>query len=235
MAEYALVTGASRNIGRAIAARLKADGYSVLMLDIVEPEDASLGEFMRVDLASQTSTAQALAWATEQRDVTRLVNCAGIAAVSELADVTFEEFDRIMAINVRSYIQVTQAVLPGMRRSRFGRIVNISSRSIRGYRKLTSYAASKAAVVGMTKTWALEEAGNGITVNAIAPGPIDTSMLRTAQPEGSPGRAALLASIPVGRVGQPEDIANAASFFLDRRSSFVTGQLLYVCGGLTVG
>jgi len=235
MPEYALVTGAARNIGKAIATRLKADGYTVIMLDIVEPEDASLGEFMKVDLSSQTSTAQALAWATDRREITRLVNCAGIAAVSGLSDVTFEEFDRIMAVNVRSYIQVTQSVLPAMRQAGFGRVVNISSRSIRGYRKLTSYAASKAAVLGMTKSWALEEAGNGITVNAIAPGPIDTSMLKTAQPEGSPGRAALLASIPVGRVGQPEDIANAVSFFLDRRTSFVTGQLLYVCGGLTVG
>ena len=235
MADYALVTGAARNIGRAIATRLKADGYKVLMLDIIEPEDASLGEFMKVDLSSQTSTAQALAWATDKREITRLVNCAGIAAVSAIDDVTFEEFDRTMAINVRSYIQVTQAVLPAMRKQQFGRIVNISSRSIRGYRKLTSYAASKAAVLGMTKSWALEEAGNGITANAIAPGPIDTDMLRIAQPEGSPGRKALIESIPVGRIGKPEDIANAVSFFLDKRSSFVTGQLMYVCGGLTVG
>jgi 3-oxoacyl-[acyl-carrier protein] reductase len=235
MAGYALVTGASRNIGKAIATRLKAEGYKVLMLDIIEPEDASLGEFMKVDLSSQTSTAQALAWATDQRDITRLVNCAGVAAVSAIDDVTFEEFDRIMAINVRSYIQVTQAVLPAMRKQHFGRIVNISSRSIRGYRKLTSYAASKAAVLGMTKSWALEEAGNGITVNAIAPGPIDTDMLRVAQPEGSPGRKTLVESIPVGRIGQPDDIANAVSFFLDNRSGFVTGQLMYVCGGLTVG
>ncbi len=235
MSEYALVTGAARNIGKAIATRLKADGYQVLLLDIVEPEDASLGEFMKVDLSSQTSTALALAWATHNRKITRLVNCAGIAALSDLSNVTFEEFDRVMAVNVRSYIQVAQAVLPSMRQEGFGRIVNISSRSIRGYRKLTSYAASKAAVVGMTKTWALEEAGNGITVNAIAPGPIDTSMLKQAQPEGSPQRKDLLASIPVGRVGQPDDIANAVSFFVDRRSGFITGQLLYVCGGLTVG
>jgi NAD(P)-dependent dehydrogenase (short-subunit alcohol dehydrogenase family) len=235
MTEYALVTGASRNIGKAICARLKADGYRVIMLDIIEPEDPSLGEFMRVDLASQASTAQSLAWATDKRDITRLVNCAGIVALATLADVSFEEFDRTMAVNVRSYIQVTQAVLPAMRKQRFGRVVNIASRAVRGQRRLTSYSASKAAVVGMTKTWALEEAGNGVTVNAIAPGPIDTDMLREAQPEGSASRAALLASIPVGRVGQPDDIAQAVSFFLDRRSGFVTGQLMYVCGGLTVG
>jgi 3-oxoacyl-[acyl-carrier protein] reductase len=87
----------------------------------------------------------------------------------------------------------------------------------------------------MTKTWALEEAGNGITVNAVGPGPIDTDMLRAVQPVGSPEREAYIKTIPVGRVGAPDDIANAVSFFLDRRSGFVTGQVLFVCGGLTVG
>lgn len=235
MPEYALVTGAARNIGKAVAARLKADGYGVIMLDIVDPEDASLGEFMKVDLASETSTAQALAWATEKREITRLVNCAGIVSIEPLDKITFKEFDRVMAINVRASIQVAQALVLAMRRKKFGRIVNISSRSILGYERLSSYVASKSAVVGLTRTWALEEGRNGITVNAIAPGPIDTSMLRDTQPIGSPGRAAVETSVPVGRLGQPEDIANAASFFLDRRSGFVTGQTLYVCGGLSLG
>lgn len=235
MTDYALVTGASRNIGKAISTRLKADGYRVLMLDIVEPEDANLGEFMKVDLSSETSTAQALAWATEKREITRLVNCAGVVSIEPLDQVTFKEFDRVMAINVRASIQVVQAVIPAMRRQKFGRIVNISSRSILGYERLTSYVASKSAVVGMTRTWALEEGKNGITVNAIAPGPINTSMLADTQPPGSPGRLAVEASVPVGRVGEPEDIANGVSFFLDKRSSFVTGQLLYICGGLSLG
>ncbi len=235
MTEYALVTGASRNIGKAIATRLKADGYKIIMLDIVEPEDASLGEFMKVDLSSETSTAQSLAWATEKRQITRLVNCAGIVSIEPLDQVTFAAFDRVMAINVRASIQVVQAVLPAMRAQKFGRIVNISSRSILGYERLSSYVASKSAVVGLTRTWALEEGRNGITVNAVAPGPIDTSMLRDTQPVGSPGRSAVEASVPVGRLGTPEDIANGVSFFLDRRSGFVTGQTLYVCGGLSLG
>jgi 3-oxoacyl-[acyl-carrier protein] reductase len=235
MPDYALVSGAARNIGKAVAARLKQDGYRVLMLDVIEPEDPSLGEFMRVDLADPKAAAQALAWALDGREITRLVNCAGIVAVSRLEKVELAEFDRIMALNVRSYIQVTQALLPGMRRQRFGRVVNIASRAALGFAQLTSYSASKAAVVGMTKTWALEEAGNGITVNAVGPGPIDTDMLRAAQPVGSPEREAYIKSIPVGRVGQPDDIANAVSFFLDKRSGFVTGQVMFVCGGLTVG
>lgn len=235
MAEHVLVTGAARNIGKAIAKRLKADGYTVLMLDRVEPEDPSLGEFMRVDLSDPKSTAQALAWAVDQRQVTRLVNCAGIVSLAKLDDVRLEDFDPVMAVNVRSYIQVTQALLPAMRAARFGRVVNIASRAALGFLRQTIYSASKAAVIGMTKTWALEEAGNGITVNAVGPGPIDTDMLRAVQVPGTPERDAYIKAIPVGRVGEPDDIANAVSFFLDARSSFVTGQVLFVCGGLTVG
>jgi len=233
--DYALVTGAARNIGKAIAARLKGDGYRVLMLDVIDPEDPSLGEFMRVDLSDPKSAAQALAWALDGREITRLVNCAGIVSLANLDEVELADFDRVMAINVRSYIQVAQALLPGMRRQRFGRVVNIASRAALGFLRQTSYSASKAAVIGMTKTWALEEAGNGITVNAVGPGPIDTDMLRAVQPVGSPQREAYIRTIPVGRVGQPDDIANAVSYFLDQRSGFVTGQVLFVCGGLTVG
>jgi len=235
MVEHVLVTGAARNIGKAIAKRLKADGYDVLMLDRVEPEDPSLGEFMRVDLSDPKSTAQALAWAVDGRQVTRLVNCAGIVSLAKLEEVDLADFDRVMSVNVRSYIQVTQALLPAMRAAKFGRVVNIASRAALGFLRQTIYSASKAAVVGMTKTWALEEAGNGITVNAVGPGPIDTDMLRAVQPVGTPERDAYIKAIPVGRVGEPDDIANAVSFFLDRRSGFVTGQVLFVCGGLTVG
>jgi len=235
MADWALVTGASRNIGRAIAARLKADGYRVVMLDRIEPEDPGLGEFRRVDLADPSSTAQALAWALDGRVITRAVNCAGVVALAPLEAVELAEFDRVMAVNVRSYIQVTQALLPAMRAARFGRVVNIASRAALGFPRQTSYSASKAAVVAMTKTWALEEAANGITVNAVGPGPIDTDMLREVHRPGTPERDAYVRSIPVGRIGAPDDIAHAVSYFLDARSGFVTGQVLFVCGGMTVG
>lgn len=235
MAEYVLVTGAARNIGRAIAARLKDDGYNVLMLDKLDPEDPSLGEFRRVDLSSPTETAQAIAWALDGRQVTRVVNCAGIVATHDVEDVDTATFDRVMAINVRSYIEVVQALAPTMKAAGFGRIVNIASRSALGAARQTVYAASKAAVVGLTKTWAEELAGHGITVNAVGPGPIETDMLEEVYGRGSPAWEAYRKRIPVQRFGRPEDIANGVAFFLDARSSFVTGQVLFVCGGVTIG
>jgi NAD(P)-dependent dehydrogenase (short-subunit alcohol dehydrogenase family) len=235
MSDYALVTGGSRNIGRTIAERLKADGYRVLMLDILEPEDPSLGEFMRVDLSDITATAQALAWAVDGRAVTRLVNNAGIVGAKSLEDTRPEDVDAVLALNIRAAVQCAQAVLPGMREQGFGRIVNIASRAALGKELRTAYAASKAGLIGMTKTWALELGGHGVTVNAIGPGPIETSLFRDANPPDDPRTKAIRDSIPVGRMGQPEDIAHAVSFFFDERSSFVTGQVLYVCGGMTVG
>ena len=234
MTDYTLVTGAARNIGRAIATRLKADGQNILMLDVLDSEDPSLGEFRRTDLSSSTDTAQALAWALgDGRRITRLVNCAGIVSTDKIEDVSSEDFDRVMAVNVRSYIEVMKAVTPAMKAQGFGRVVNIASRAALGYSNLTVYAASKAAVVGLTRTWAGELARHGITVNAVGPGPIETDMLRAAQSAES--FEAYRKTVPVGRFGKPEDIANGVSFFLDERSSFVTGQVLFICGGMTVG
>ena len=234
MTDYALVTGASRNIGRAIAEYLKADGYSILMLDRIEPEDPSLGEFRQVDLSDPDATADALAWAIEGRAVTRLVNCAGVVRMQPLEEVSLDGFDGLMAVNVRSCIQTMQALVPGMKAAGFGRVVNIASRAALGHLNQTVYSASKAALVGLTKTWAAEFARHGITCNAVGPGPIDTDMFRSVYPEGSSRREEYLARIPVGRVGEPGDVARAVSYFLDARNSFVTGQVLFVCGGLSV-
>ena len=234
MTEYALVTGASRNIGRAIAERLKADGYSILMLDRNEPEDPSLGEFRQVDLANPEATAQALAWAVDGRVVTRLVNCAGAVRMQPLEEVDLDTFDNLMAINVRSYVQTMQGVVPGMKAAGFGRVVNIASRAALGHVNQSVYSATKAALIGLTKTWASEFARFGVTCNAVAPGPVDTDMFRSVYPEGSDARAAYLARIPVGRVGEPGDIAHAVSYFLDARTSYVTGQIHFVCGGLSI-
>lgn len=234
MTDYTLVTGAARNIGRAIATRLKADGQNILMLDVLDPEDPSLGEFRKTDLSSSTDTAQAMAWAMDGRRITRVVNCAGVVATGKVEDVTTEDYERVMAVNVRSYIEVMKALAPSMKEAGFGRVVNIASRAALGYANLTVYSASKAAVVGLTRTWAGELAPHGITVNAIGPGPIETDMLRAAQGDDAQWEA-YKRSVPVGRFGRPEDIANGVSFFLDDRASFVTGQVLYICGGLSVG
>ena len=116
-----------------------------------------------------------------------------------------------------------------------GRIVTISSRAALGKELRTAYSATKAGVIGLTRTWALELAPHGITVNAIGPGPIETELFKSANPHNSPRTQAIIRGVPVQRLGQPEDIAHAADFFLSDGASFVTGQVLYVCGGMTVG
>jgi NAD(P)-dependent dehydrogenase (short-subunit alcohol dehydrogenase family) len=235
MTEYALVTGASRNIGRAIATRLKADGYSVIMLDVMDPEDPSLGEFRRVDLSNVADTAQAMAWVLDNREVTRVVNCAGIVTTHPVEEVEADTFDQLMAVNVRSYIEVMKALAPGMKKAGFGRVVNIASRSALGAAQQTVYAASKAAVVGLTKSWAEELAADGITVNAVGPGPIETDMLNKVYGKDSSAYNAYRDRIPAQRFGTVDDISHGVSFFMDERSSFVTGQVLYICGGVTIG
>jgi len=235
MSEYALVTGGSRNIGRAICGHLVADGYQVIQFDVVEPEDNNAASFVRVDLADAEATAAALAEVRQGRRITRLINNVGIGHVGSVEETSLEDFDKVMRLNARAALQCTQALLPGMREAGFGRIVNLASRAVAGIPGITAYAASKAAIVGMTRTWAMELARHGITVNAIAPGPIDTDMYRDMNPPGSANDRRIREGIPVGRIGTPEDIANAASFFLDARSGFVTGQVLFVCGGLSIG
>jgi NAD(P)-dependent dehydrogenase (short-subunit alcohol dehydrogenase family) len=164
-----------------------------------------------------------------------LVNNVGIVCPGKIEDLTLEDFQRVMSLNLRCTFQCVQALLPGMKEAKFGRIVNMSSRAALGKELRTAYAASKAGLQGMVKVWALELGPYGITANAIGPGPIRTELFDRANPPDSPRTQAIVNSVPVRRVGTPEDVAHAASFLLDARSGFVTGQVLYVCGGMTVG
>jgi 3-oxoacyl-[acyl-carrier protein] reductase len=231
-----LVTGASNGIGRAVARRLTADGYRVCNLDRTAPADPLPEErYFEVDLSSAASTAAALASVTTSQAVTRLVNCVGMVRPARVEDATFADLEAVVSLNLRCALQCVQALLPAMKAERSGRIVNISSRSANGKELRTVYAASKAGLHGMARTWALELGAHGITSNAVAPGPISTELYRKANPEDSPLTQATIKAIPMRRIGEPEDVAHAVAFLLDERSSFITGQVLFVCGGLSVG
>lgn len=236
MTATVLITGGSQGIGRGIAERLAADGYALVTLDRVPPKQQLTDEwYVEVDLASAEDTQRALSKITETRDVTRLVNNVGTVRPAPLETTTLADLDAVVSLNLRCTIQCTQALLPAMKRVGSGRIVNISSRAALGKELRTAYAATKAGVQGMTKTWALELAPHHITVNAIGPGPIGTELFHQVNPADSPRTRAIINGIPVRRLGTPADIAHAVAFFLDERASFVTGQVLYVCGGMTVG
>lgn len=235
MTERVLVTGGARSIGRGIVARLLHEDYEVVILDRVAPEPATTAHWIEVDLMDGEATDAAVREALADGPITRVVHNVGHVRPNLLEDTKLEDFDAVMALNVRTAIQITQALLPSMRMAHFGRIVSISSRAALGKELRSSYAASKAALHGLTKTWALELARDGITCNAIGPGSIETPLWHAANPSQDPRTQKILDSIPVGRLGQPDDIANAVAFFLDARTSYVTGQVLYVCGGLTVG
>ncbi|KRC29122.1 SDR family oxidoreductase [Acidovorax sp. Root219] len=231
-----LVTGASRGIGRAVAARLMADGLQVVNFDIAAPEAISDREtFVQVDLADEAALRDALARTVAERAITRLVNNAGIVRPAGIDAATSADLQAVMAVNLAAAIACVQALLPAMRAARFGRIVNISSRAALGKGERIAYSASKAAVHGFTRTLALELGADGITANAIGPGPIATELFERVNPPGAPATQRILDTIPVRRMGQADEVAHLVASLLDARAGFTTGQVVYVCGGMTVG
>jgi 3-oxoacyl-[acyl-carrier protein] reductase len=232
MTDRLLVTGGARGIGRAVAELGVARGWDVVVID---RDPAPVGRALAADLSDPAATEAALTDALADGPVTRVVNNVGAVFPASLEDQTLAQVDAAFSLNLRCAIQCTQALLPGMREARFGRIVNMASRAALGKELRTAYAATKAGLIGVTRVWALELGAHGITVNALGPGPIATELFERANPAGAPRTQAIIESVPVRRIGTPEDVAHAAGFFLDERSGFITGQVLYVCGGLTVG
>ncbi|CAH2812322.1 MAG: Oxidoreductase, short-chain dehydrogenase/reductase family [Candidatus Burkholderia crenata] len=226
--ERVLITGGAAGIGAACAERCEADSFEAVVIDRV-------GNGLIADLSDAESTAKALDQALAGGPITRLINNVGVVVPADAAEQSLEELELAWSLNVRCAMQCMQALLPGMQSAGFGRIVNMSSRAALGKELRTAYSATKAALIGITRVWALELGRHGITANAVGPGPIRTELFERANPPDSPRTRAIIENVPVKRVGTPEDIAHAVSYFLDARSGFVTGQMLYVCGGMTVG
>jgi NAD(P)-dependent dehydrogenase (short-subunit alcohol dehydrogenase family) len=232
----ALVTGGSAGIGAAICRQLIDLGYDVVSLARRRPDwSHEMLRAVEVDLLDARATEQAAASVAKQFAISTVVHNAGVIRPALLPDVRQEDLHDLTQLHLGAAIILVQAVLPGMRQRQFGRIVLISSRAALGLQTRTAYSATKAGMVGMARTWALELAPHGITVNVVAPGPIgDTDMFRDVVPAGSEREAAIAKSIPVGRLGRSDDVARAVLFFADPENSFVTGQLLYVCGGASI-
>ncbi len=239
----AVVTGAGSGIGRAIAIRLAADGLAVAVLDLNdEAATAVAGEIGGdalavggVDVSDRAQVDAAIAGVTEALGAPLvLVNNAGITGFKRFLDITTEKWDRIMQVNLNGPLYLTQAVLPGMIEANWGRIVNISSSSAQsGQPYMAHYVTSKAGLIGLTKSLALEFGPNGITVNTIPPGMIDTPMLRVSEEKGLLGGSLEDNAVnsPVRRAGVPEDIAHACSFLVSEGAGYVTGQVIGVNGG----
>lgn len=236
MPKHVIVTGASNGIGRAVAQRLMLDDFIVLNLDRQAPADLLPNErHVSIDLADADALLSCLNDLTRQHQILHVVNNAAIVRPELVADTSIDDMRQVAKVNIEAPLLITQAVLPAMRQRGYGRIVNICSRVTLGKQKRTAYSASKAGLLGMTRTWALEMASQGITVNAIGPGPIETELFTSVNPPGAPQTQKILENVPVGRVGKPAEIAHAVAYFLHDLGGFTTGQILYVCGGMTVG
>lgn len=242
----AIVTGGARGIGAATARRLAADGHAVAVLDLLSEQAAETASGIAsdggralgvgVDVADADAVSAAVARvADELGPPTILVNNAGILRDNLLFKMTEDDWDSVLRVHLRGAFVVTRAVQSHMVSAGWGRIVNLSSTSALGHRGQANYSAAKAGMQGFTKTLAIELGKFGVTANAVAPGVIETDMIRaTAERVGMPLEdflAEAAKDVPVGRAGRPEDVAAAVAFFCSEEAAYVSGQVLYVAGG----
>ena len=232
-----VLTGGSSGIGLATARAFLDAGYEVISIarrdcPLVSPRLTSIS----VDLTDAGATREAILSVATSRPATTLVHCAGAIREKPIEDATLSDLTELANLHLGAALSLVQANLAAMKRARYGRIVLISSRAVLGLAKRTVYSATKAGMLGLARTWALELAAHGITVNVVAPGPIaETEMFEEIIPAASAKMETAAKQVPVGRFGTPQDVARAVTFFTDPKASFVTGQTLFVCGGTSVG
>jgi 3-oxoacyl-[acyl-carrier protein] reductase len=242
----AVITGGARGIGRAIALKMVEEGASVMLLDLLSDELAQVIDELKTlggnaysvicDVSDRGAVDDAVSLTLERLGtVDILVNNAGVSLVDSLEEIKEEDWDTLFRINLKGSFFCVQSVIPIMKDNRYGKIINISSRASLGKLSRIVYGTTKAGLIGMTRNMALELARYGVNVNCVAPGPIATELFKAVNPEGSEKTKAIIDAIPLKRIGRPEDVANLVAFLASDEASFITGQTLFICGGLTVG
>ncbi len=232
-----VLTGASSGIGLATAQAFLGEGYEVI--SIARRPCPLRSERLRsvtVDLMDADATRAAVIALAAEAPATTVIHCAGAIREKPIEETSVADLAALASLHLAAALSLVQANLPAMKQAHYGRIVLISSRAVLGLAKRTAYSSTKAGMLGLARTWALELAPHGVTVNVVAPGPIaETEMFEEIIPPDSPKMSTAARQIPAGRFGTPADVARAVLFFADARASFVTGQTLFVCGGTSVG
>jgi 3-oxoacyl-[acyl-carrier protein] reductase len=244
--KVAVITGGARGIGLATAKILLARGTAVALWDVLSEELAKVAaEYSSssarlltdvVDVGDEEQVSQAATRVAEGLGVANiLVNNAGIVNPATMLEATSADWDAVVKVNLKGSHYCAKSLLPHFEQRGGGRIINVGSRAALGKYARTVYSATKAGLLGLTKTWALELAPQKITVNYVGPGPVATELYKAVNPPDSPRTQKLVAGIPLSRLGAPEDVAHAILFFAGDEASFITGQTIYVCGGASIG
>lgn len=242
----AIVTGAARGIGKAAARKLVEEGAAVVLIDILSDAlKATLAEFepyesrvlgLEVDITrSDDVTRMVEETVARFRSIDVLINNAGIVRPAPWDRVKAEDWDAVVDVNLKGAFRCIEAVAPIMKSQHCGSIINIGSRAALGKTERAVYATTKAGLIGLTRTLALELAAHNIRVNWVGPGAIATELFRLVCPDESESTKALVNAIPLKRMGRPEDVANLLAFLASEEASFITGQAIYICGGLSIG
>ena len=229
-----IITGANKGIGLA-SSRLLSKKYNIIGIARKKINNFP-GAFISCDLSNEAEINELCEFIKKKyKKIYGIVNNAGASYGQSVKNFDLKTFDKSINLNLRAAIHLSKEFVDQMIKNKEGRIINIASRAALGRENRTSYSAAKSGLYGFTRTWALELAKHNITVNTISPGPILTELQKKNNNQSKNYKKKFLSQNPMGRFGKPEEVANAVDFFISEKSSFITGQCLYVCGGMSVG